>query len=87
MERKRKRTMIKLEKIVKNDNLIVCDAFVEDCDKPIHLSLDVNNKEFEKFSFPKNYEWCTSHISKAKWFLLSLIGMSEIPREKIIMWY
>lgn len=80
-------SLIKLKNIKRNDNLIVCDAFVEDCDKPIHLSLDVNNKEFEKFTFPDKYEWCTSHISKAKWFLLSISNMSEIPREKTIMWY
>ena len=79
--------MIKLENINKNNNLIVCDDFVEDCDKPIRLSLDVNKKEFEKFSFPDNYEWCTAHISKAKMFLLSLVGMGEIPKEKTIMWY
>lgn len=80
--------MIKLKNIAKENDRIICDAFVEDCDKPVRLSLNTKNAEFDKIVLPEDYEWCTSHINHAKRYLISLINEEIITStEKCIMWY
>jgi CxxC motif-containing protein len=79
--------MIKLKKIVKTNNRITCEAFIEDCDLPLNLVFDISRKDFEKYSLPRGYEWCDSHINHAKRYFTSLIGINEVPHEHTIMWY
>ena len=79
--------MVKLRDISKKDNEIVCNAFVEDCSTPIRLVLDIKSKELAGYEFPRDYEWCKTHVMYAKRFLISLISKDVIPSEKVIMWY
>ncbi len=79
--------MIKLDKIKKNNDHISCKAFLEDCTTGIDLRYNINNDEFEPFSLPKGYEWCSSHIAHAKRYLRTLNDKEYIPKERIIMWY
>lgn len=79
--------MIKLQKIVRTNDIITCEAFVEDCAKPLNLVFDVKSGEFKSYTMPKGYEWCKSHIHHAKNYLASIMKKSEIPSERTIMWY
>ena len=54
--------MIKLKQIEKNDNVITCYAYFEDCTKPVKLSLCVDSGKFQNYKLPTGYEWCESHI-------------------------
>lgn len=79
--------MIKLRNIVKNNDSIACDAYVEDCETSVRLSMDIGTGELNSFSLPNEYSWCASHIAHAKKYLYSLINVSNVPKEHCIMWY
>lgn len=79
--------MIKLKNIVRNEDKIVCEAYIEDCSTPVNLCYDRKNKEFDNCELPNGYEWCKSHIHHAEIFLRSVENEHDIPRERTIMWY
>lgn len=79
--------MIKLKNIVKTNEQITCDAFIENCTESLSLAFNVKNMEFKDYTLPKGYEWCGSHIHHAKRYLISLIEENKIPSERTIMWY
>ncbi len=87
MQRRHTNIMIKLKRIEKNDNVITCYAYFEDCTKPVKLSLCVDSGKFQNYKLPTGYEWCESHIQQAKKSLLKMVEDNNIEREKIIMWY
>ena len=80
--------MIKLTKITKNNDTISCMAFVEDCKEYIKLVYNIKSGEFDEYAFPKNYEYCTSHIAYARNYFDKIISSKKaLPNEKLIMWY
>jgi len=80
--------MVRLKNIIRKDNRIICDAYVEDCSVPIALAFDERTGILADVVFPSGYEYCTSHIySHARRFLASLRGKEHLPSERIIMWY
>lgn len=79
--------MIKLTNIQKNNGFISCLVFVEDCEKGFEVMYDVENENFEDYSFPQGYEWCTSHMAHAKRFMKTIQNEIYYPHEKLIMWY
>ena len=79
--------MVELKEIVKNNNMIDCDAYVEDCTDAIHLSYSVSEDKFSDYVLPKGYLWCDMHIAHAKRYIESLVGKAKIPSKKLIMWY
>ena len=66
---------------------ITCEAYVENCSKPVMLSLNITTKEFTSDQLPAGYEWCTSHLAHARKYLEKFDPAEEIPTEEIIMWY
>ena len=76
--------MVRLRKIERNDIMISCTAFFEDCASPVDLSFDTKKKEFLPFTFPEGYEWCKSHIAHIKRYLLAT---PDFPSERNLMWY
>ena len=48
--------MIKLKNIVRNEDKIVCEAYIEDCSTPVNLCYDRKNKEFDNCELPNGYE-------------------------------
>ena len=78
--------MVKLFNIQLQGKFISCDYLPEDSKLCGHIEVNIINKEIKSISYPEGYEWCTAHTSKAKWFLLSLLGSEEIPTEKTLMW-
>ena len=79
--------MIKLSNIVKSKSEISCLAEVEDCSSPFELIYDINDDTLNRYQLPNGYEWCESHVSHALSYLRSLKNKTDIPNEKIIMWY
>jgi hypothetical protein len=80
--------MIRLKNINKTDKTIECDAYLEDCKEEVKLAYDIANDKFNDFIYPEGYEYCTSHIAKAKYFFKKCIEESiPLPKEKDIMWY
>lgn len=79
--------MIKLKKIKKNDNLITCEAFVENCKQAMPLIYNIKKGELEEYEFPDGYDYCDSHISHARRYLRSIANSDNIPENKLIMWY
>ena len=78
--------MVKLKNIRRINGYIFCDAFVEDCQVPVQLSLNESSSEFDDYSLPSNYEWCTYHIAYAKRYLQSLIGKNIETQTRNIVW-
>ena len=76
--------MVKLRNILRNDNAIKCDVFVEDSLSPVFLSVTENTSEFGVL--PKGYEWCISHINAAIRYLRSLLSVDSYPAEHNIYW-
>lgn len=80
--------MIKIKNIKINDTLITCDIFPEDSVKNGLLKIDRVKNEIINYSLPKDYEWCKSHLNHARNYLIDLANnSSNIPDEKLIMWY
>ena len=79
--------MIRLKSIRKTDALIECDIIPEDSKENGHLIVDASSGTIKDYSLPKVYEWCKNHVIHAKDMLLKLAKMSDIPQEKLVMWY
>ena len=80
--------MIVLKNIKKNESTITCSAFLEYCKEPVDLVYDIKENSFESFKFPKGFEYCTSHIAKAKRYLKKVVvGEEPLLKDKVIMWY
>lgn len=79
--------MIKLENIQKHNDIISCNAFLEDSVTAVVLKYNTSKDEFETFSLPKGYEWCSSHITHARQYLKTLNDKADVPKERLIMWY
>ena len=79
--------MIKLRNIKKNNNVLECDIFPEDCKDKGHLIIEINSEKVVTCELPEGYEWCTNHIAHAKYKLLEMAKDGFIPKEKLIMWY
>ena len=77
--------MVRLKNIHKSGGHIFCDAYVEDCVYPVALDFDIASETLAEYHLPRDYDYCTSHIAHAKWYLLS--AESNLPAEKLIMWY
>ena len=78
--------MIILKNIKRICDGITCDAFVEDAKMPVSLSLS-RGGTFCSSSLPDEYGYCTTHITKAKWYLTSIMDAECIPENWTIMWY
>ena len=78
--------MVILKNIKRISDGITCDAFVEDAKAPVFLSLSRDGM-FRSGSLPDGYEYCTTHITKAKWYLTSIMDAECIPENWTIMWY
>jgi hypothetical protein len=80
--------MIQLKNIIKKEDKIECNAFVESSEEPIKLVYIIKENDFEPFEFPKGFEYCISHIAKARlYFEEVLSGEEELKENKTIMWY
>lgn len=79
--------MIKLKHITKNDNIITCYAYFEDCPEPVNLSLSIDSEKLQDCVLPTGYEWCKAHIQHAKQSLLKMFKDGDLEEEKTIMWY
>lgn len=79
--------MIRLEHIKKKNDCIICDAFIEDCKKPIIVEYSPKNNEIKTTALPEGYEWCVSHLSYAKRALREMVASEKMENKKTIMWY
>ena len=78
--------MVKLENIRKNNDVITCVAYLEDCRKPMELRYSSSTDDFDHFEFPEGYDWCEMHIRMIRSFFRTLKG-SDYTQERMIMWY
>ena len=72
--------------IRKDNSIIACEAFLEDCEEPVNLRYSIEKGAFLPFQFPKGYEYCKMHIRHARQYFESL-GDEEPPEQMTIMWY
>ena len=79
--------MVNLKEIRKTNDEIRCKAFVEDCQEAVTIRIDHSGELIEKPVLPAGYEWCSGHISHARWYLESLWKETNIPDHELIMWY
>lgn len=78
--------MIRLKNIRKQNSIITCDAYIEDCKEPVTFSMNADDPESFSVELPEGYEWCKSHVFCAKRFLASLANAERIPEQKTIAW-
>lgn len=78
--------MIRLVHITKNEKTITCGAFLEDCKEEIPLVFDIATGKILPVQLPKDYEWCSTHIGHARWFLKGMLEKGEFTESKLIMW-
>ena len=79
--------MIRLKNIRKNNNIIECEIFPEDCKENGYLSVEIDSEEIVKYELPIGYEWCTNHIAHAERELLDMAKNNNVQKEKTIIWY
>ena len=79
--------MIRLKNIRKENDKIMCDAFIEDSPNSVKLVLDISSGEMNDYILPEGYEWCHKHIIHARNALISMIRNNNIAPEKLVMWY
>lgn len=87
MQRRLRNIMIKLKEIKRNSGTITCKAYVEDCKEAISLSFDISTSMIKDVPLPQGYDWCDSHISHAKDYLMEIASKETIPDNHTIMWY
>ncbi len=78
--------MVKLRNIKKNNGLIECDIYPEDCKLNGHIVVDITSKELKEFSLPEGYEWCRNHVTHAKSQLVNLVSKNTFLNEYTVMW-
>lgn len=79
--------MVKLKNIKKNNNTIGCDIYPEDSDRSGHVLVDIDAGDIKEYTLPNGYEWCINHVYHAASTLIDISHQSEVPNEKIVMWY
>lgn len=80
--------MIRLKNIKKNDNVVICDAYVEDCKQAVQIIYHVDAAEIEPVVYPQGYEDCKTHFGMARhFFKRTLEKGEELPQQRTIMWY
>lgn len=80
--------MVKLKEITKNNNSVTCLAFFEGCKEGVKLTYDVKTQNFRAFSFPKSFDYCTTHVAMARRYIEKVLkDKSDFPKERLIMWY
>lgn len=80
--------MIDLRNIQRKNDIVTCDAYLENCKEALPLVFHMETKQFEEFAFPQGYEYCASHIAHARRNLIKLLESGEpLPSKKLIMWY
>lgn len=80
-------TMVKLENISRKGNTITCDVFVEDCKEAVSLVLHTTDGAIEAGTLPEGYEWCGTHLWKAKNALKEIAETNLDEKRRTIMWY
>ena len=79
--------MVCLRGIQKIGHQLVCNAYVEDSEEPMSMSFDMKSGEFNHSPLPKGYEYCTTHVWKARRALEKMAESGEIRPNWTIMWY
>lgn len=77
--------MIRLMQIKKSNNVITCQARLEDSRDAMSLTYHISTRDFDAFLLPEGFEWCRTHIAMARRFFEQL-GNADPPKEKVIMW-
>ena len=79
--------MVRLKNIKRNNIIIECDIIPEDSVEYGHVAVNIVSGDVESYRLPKGYENRTNHVRYAKWALLEMADSSELPKEKLVMWY
>ena len=79
--------MVKLKDINRTDEGISCNAYVEGCKIPVKLFLKSADADMVSDDLPDGYEYCTSHLGFVERYIRTLFDASELPEERLIMWY
>jgi len=80
--------MIKLKNIVMENNAVKSEIVPEDSKMSGTIEINLLENKIVNFALPIGYEWCKNHLYHAKRVLIELSRTkTEIPKEKLIMWY
>lgn len=79
--------MIRLKNIKKNDSIISCVAYPEDCTVGINMIVNISNEELTHDILPKEYDYCKIHMNMAKRKLINMAKKNSIETECLVMWY
>ena len=80
--------MIKLKNIKRDNNIITCVAYPEDCEVGLKMTINIEDETEEYEPLPKGYEYCKGNMAMGKWHLLRLLEKGEdLPENATVMWY
>lgn len=75
--------MIRLANIKKINDVIECDFYPEDCDRPERLVYNIKTQE-AIFKLQDGYEYCKTHVTMGiKWMLDNI---DSLPESQVVMW-
>lgn len=77
--------MITLKNIEIKGNFIEADFYSDGKEFKGHIRINTETKETESYNLPSEYS--ETDLFFAKQGLKKLIGETEVPKEKTIMWY
>jgi len=78
--------MVKIQNIKKTLACISGEAYVEDCQIPIRISIYTTG-EVKTDPLPEDYYWCEKHLNYAVAFLKKAMKAENVPTEKLIVWW
>ena len=79
--------MVRLRDIHKVGDQLVCSVYVEDSAGPMSMSFDMKSGDFNHSPLPEGYEYCTTHVWKARRVLEKMAASGEIRPNWTVMWY
>ena len=78
-------SVIRLKNVKVENNRIVCLGYVEDCEEPIRISVDMDGNG-ESVEMPRGYEWCKSYVKSAERYLIKRYKQGTLKSEMMMMW-
>lgn len=80
--------MIKLENIKRENDNIICQAFIEGCKEAVDLVYQISKKEFLSFVLPIEFGNSSIYGRMIKNYFDGIVDKKEkLPEKRNIVWY
>ena len=79
--------MLRLKNLEKNDSIVGCDLYIEDCKEHTRFAVNIETGQIVEASAPDGYTYCDNYFSHARRKIIELVKENLLPKECTVMWY